>query len=57
MVLCVAAATVESTAKTMLAHMELRWRRTLTSRMHVPYFENMVRTSHIVLWAHTVNTG
>ena len=41
-VLCLAAAAVESTAKTMLAHMELRWRRLLTSRMHSPYFENMV---------------
>ena len=41
-VLCLAAAAVESTAKTMLAHMELRWRRLLTSRMHTPYFENMV---------------
>ncbi|DBA67674.1 TPA: hypothetical protein ACH3X2_001266 [Trebouxia sp. C0005] len=40
-VLCLAAAAVESTAKTMLAHMELRWRRLLTSRMHSPYFENM----------------
>ncbi|KAL3156585.1 hypothetical protein ABBQ38_000875 [Trebouxia sp. C0009 RCD-2024] len=41
--LCLAAAAVESTAKTMLAHMELRWRHRLTSRMHSPYFENMVR--------------
>ena len=41
-VLCLAAAAVESTAKTMLAHMELRWRNSLTSRMHTPYFENMV---------------
>lgn len=44
-VLCLAAAAVESTAKTMLAHMELRWRNSLTSRMHTPYFENMVRAS------------
>ena len=42
-VLCLAAAAVESSAKTMLAHMELRWRNSLTSRMHTPYFENMVR--------------
>ena len=44
-VLCLAAAAVESTAKTMLAHMELRWRNSLTSRMHTPYFENMVSAS------------
>lgn len=43
--LCLAAAAVESTAKTMLAHMELRWRHRLTSRMHSPYFENMVSLS------------
>ena len=41
-VLCLAAASVESTAKTVMAHMELVWRRKLTSRMHLPYFENMV---------------
>lgn len=41
-VLCLAAASVESTAKTVMAHMELVWRRKLTNRMHLPYFENMV---------------
>ena len=41
-VLCLAAATVESTAKTVMSHMELMWRRKLTSRMQLPYFENMV---------------
>lgn len=41
-VLCLAAAAVESTAKTVLAHMELSWRRLVTSRLHSPYFENMV---------------
>ena len=42
-VLCLAAAAVESTAKTVLAHMELSWRKLVTSRMHSPYFENMVK--------------
>ena len=42
-VLCLVAATVESTARTILAHMELAWRNSLTNRMHNPYFENMVR--------------
>lgn len=51
-VLCLAAAAVESTAKTMLAHMELRWRRLLTSRMHSPYFENMVCLTQCHLHAH-----
>ena len=48
-VLCLAAAAVESTAKTMLAHMEFRWRKRLTSRMHAPYFENMVSPSLTML--------
>lgn len=48
-VLCLVAATVESTARTMLAHMELTWRNSLTSRMHNPYFENMVRPDLPVL--------
>ena len=46
-VLCLAAAAVESTAKTVLAHMELSWRKLVTSRMHSPYFENMVRHAHL----------
>ena len=47
-VLCLAAASVESTAKTVMAHMELIWRRKLTHRLHLPYFENMVQIMMLV---------
>lgn len=47
-VLCLVAATVESTARTILAHMELAWRNSLTNNMHNPYFENMVRHGLLV---------
>ncbi|KAK9820297.1 hypothetical protein WJX72_008694 [[Myrmecia] bisecta] len=39
--LCLVAASIESTAKTLLAHTELNWRQKLTGRIHKPYFDNM----------------
>ena len=41
--LCLVAATVESTSKRVLETVVLDWRKTLTSRIHKRYFDNMVR--------------
>ena len=41
--LCLLAAGVESTSKRVLETVVLDWRKTLTSRIHKLYFDNMVR--------------
>lgn len=42
-VLCLAAAAIESTSKRFLQLLTLDWRSALTSRVHKQYFDQMVR--------------
>ena len=50
-VLCLAAAGIESTANRFLERLKLTWRSVLTQRVHAQYFAQMVRGPESVLLA------